>query len=140
MRKTNLHSLRAGEITAGILAGNLVVFPKFFSTYYPKLTRFGTGAALSWKSRLTRRHTESSASWSNEKDVSNILQDYTKLNDNARAPTTFPPNGERGTHPVVSTAFPGYNPEHDSTWFDDGTDTHNGILKTVRVDQGVQYG
>ena len=98
-----------------MLAGNLVVFPKFFSTYYPKLSRLGAGAALSWKSRLTRRHTKSPTSWSNEEDTSNILQDYTKLNDNAREPTTFSPNGGRGSHPVVSTTFPGYNSEHDST-------------------------
>ena len=123
-----------------MLAGNLVTFPKFFSTYYPKLSRLGTGAVLSWKSRLTRRHTESSASWSNEKDTSNILQDYTKLNDNARAPTTFSSNGGRGTQPVVSATFPGYNSEHDSTWFDDGTDMHDDIFKTVRVDQGARDG
>ena len=123
-----------------MLAGNLVVFPKFFSTYYPKLSRLGTGAALSWKSRLTRRHPKSPASWSNEDDISNILQDYTKLNDNARASTTFPSNRGRGLHPVVTTSFSGYDPEHDSSWSDDGTDTHNGILKTVRMDQGVQCG
>lgn len=122
-----------------MLAGNLVVFPKFFSTYYPKVRRFSTSAALSWKSRLTRRRTESSTSWSNEHDTSNILQDYKKLNDNTRAPTTFPSKGGRGPHPVVTTTFSGYNFEHDSTWLDDETNTHNGILKTVRVDQGVQY-
>lgn len=140
MRKTDLHSLRGGEITAGILVGNLVVFPKFFGTYYPKVSRFGTGAAMSLKSRLTRRHTESSASWSNEHDTSNILQDYTKLKDNTQAPTTLPSNGGRRPHPVVNTTFSGYNPEHDSTRSDDETNAHNGILKTVRVDQDVQYG
>ncbi len=123
-----------------MLAGNLVVFPKFFSTYYPKVTRFGTGAARSLKSRLTRRHTESSTSWSNEHDTSNILQDYTKLNDNTHAPTTIPSNGGRGHHPAVSTSFFGHNSEHEWMGLDDETHTHNGILKTVRVDQGVQYG
>ena len=112
-----------------MLAGNLVVFPKFFSTYYPKFTRF-------WKSKLTRRHTESSTSWSNEHDSSTILQDYTRLNDKTHALTTFPSNVGRGARPVVSTTFSGYNPEHDC---DDETHTHNGILKTVRVDQRVQY-
>lgn len=130
LRKIHLYSLRAGETTTGMLAGNLVVFPKFFSTYYPKFTRLGSGAAISWKSKLTRRHTESSTSWSNEHDTGNILQDYSKLNDNTHAPTTFPSNGGRGPH---------HNTEHDSSWLDDGTKTHYGILKTVRVDQGVQY-
>ena len=139
-RKTCLHCLRFGEITAGMLAGNLVVFPKLFSTYYPKLTRFGTGAALSWKSRLTRRHTDSSASWAKENDTSNMMQDYAKLSDSTRGPTNFPSNGGGGPHPVVTTSFSGYNPEHDSSWSDDGTNMHNGILKTVRMDQGVQYG
>ena len=123
-----------------MLAGNLVVFPKFFSTYYPKVTHFGTGAAMSLKSRLTRRHTESSTSWSKEHDTGNILQDYTKLNDNIHGPTTFPSNGGRGPHPVVSTTFSGYKSEHECMALDDETHTHNGILKTVRVDQGVQYG
>ena len=123
-----------------MLAGNLVVFPKFFGTYYPKVTRFGTGAAMSLKSRLSRRHTESSASWSNKNDTSNILQDYTKLNDNTHAYTTFASNGEHGPHPVVNTTFSGYNSEHNRTKLDDETKKHNGILKTVRVDQDVQYG
>ncbi|KAK0508112.1 hypothetical protein JMJ35_009196 [Cladonia borealis] len=87
---TRLGTSAAGETTAGILAGNLVVFPKFFGTYYPKITRFGSGAVVSWKSRLTKRHTESSTSSSNEHDTGNILQDYGKLNDNTLAPTTSP--------------------------------------------------
>ena len=122
-----------------MLAGNLVVFPKFFSTYYPKITRLGSGAVISWRSKLTRRHTESSASWSNEHDTGNVLQDYRKLNDNTHAPITFPSNGVSGPQAVVTSSFSGHNPEHDSSWLDDETNTHNGILKTVRVDQGVQY-
>ena len=112
----------------------------FFKTYYPKVMRFGTGAALSLKSRLKRRHTESSASWLDEHDTGYILQDYTKLNDNTHVHTTFPSNGKNGPHPVVSTTFSGHNSEHNRTKLDDETNAHNGILKTVRVDQDVQYG
>ena len=141
LRETDSQSLRAGETTAGMLGGNVVVLPKLFDTYYPKVTRFGNGAATSLKSRLPRRHTESSASWSDEHGISNVLQDYTKLKDsNAHAPTTFPSNGGHGPHTVVSTTVSGYDSKHDFMEFDDGTDMYNGIRKTVRVDQGVQYG
>ena len=123
-----------------MLAGNLVVFPKFFNTYYPKVTRFSTDAARSLKSRLTRRHPESSASRFDQPSTSNMLQDYTKLNDDTHAPTTFPSNNGRGPHPVMSTTSSAYNSEPDSMRSDDGNNRHNGILKTVRVGQGVQYG
>ena len=125
-----------------MLGGNLVVLPKLFNTYYPKVTRFGNGAATSLKSRLPRRHTKSSASWSDEQSTSNVLQqDYTKLKDkNVHALTTFPSNGGHGAHTVVSTTVSGYDSEHDFMELDDETNMHNGIRKTVRVDQGVQYG
>lgn len=137
--ETNLHPPRAGETTAGMLGGNLVVFPKLFNTYYPKVTRFGNDAAMSLKSRLTRRHTKSSPSWSDEHSPCNILQDYTKLKDNTHALTTLPSQGGRGAHTEVSTTVSGYNSEHDFMELDDETNAHNGIRKTVRVDQGVQY-
>lgn len=78
-----------------MLGGNLIVFPKLFNTYYLQVTRFGNGAATSLKSRLPRRHTKSSASWSDEHGTSNVLQaDYTKLKDNnVHALTTFPSSG-----------------------------------------------
>ena len=122
-----------------MLGGNLVVFPKLFNTYYPKIRRFGNDAATSLKSRLTRRHTKSSASWSDEHGTSNVLQDYAKLKDGTDAPTTFPPNGGRAPHAVVSTTVPGYDSEHDFMELNDEINMHNGIRKTVRVDQGVQY-
>ena len=118
--------------------GNLVVFPKFFSTYFPKVTRSGNGPAMSLKSRLTKRHAESSASWLNAHSTSNIVQDHTKLNDNTQTPTTFPSNGGRGPLPVLSTTLSGYKSEHDSMGSDDDANTHNDIRKTVRVDQGVE--
>lgn len=126
-----------------MLGGNLVVFPKLFSTYCPKITRFSNDAAMALKSSLTtRRHTKSSAPWSDEHSTSSIIQqDYTKLKDNkVHALTTSPSKGGRGAHTEVSTTISGYSPEHDFIELDDGDDMHNGIRKTVRVDQGVHYG
>ena len=125
-----------------MLGGNLVVFPKLFNTYYPKITRFSNDAATTLKSRLTRRKTKSSAPWSSdEHSTSNIIQqDCAKLNDDSHALTTFLAKGGRGAHTDVSTTISGYDSEHDRMDLADETDLHNGIRKTVRVDQGVQYG
>ena len=127
-----------------MLGGNLVVFPKLFSTYYPNIRRFSNDAAMALKSRLTRRHNKSSAPWSSdEHSTSKILQqqDYTNLKDNnVHALTIFPSKDGRGAHTEVSTTIFGYNSEHDRIELNDGNDMHNVIRKTVRVDQGVQYG
>ena len=82
----------------------------------------------------------SSASWADEHSTSNKLPlNYTKLKDNTLAPNNFPSTGGRGPPLTVSTTVSGYGSEHEFIELDDGSDMHNGIRKTVRVDQGVQY-
>lgn len=123
-----------------MLGGNLVVFPKLFNSYYPKVTRFSNDAAISLRSRLARRHTISSASWSEEHGTSNVLQDYTKIKDGTYAHNDFPSNGAAAPYTVVSTTVSGVDSEHNFVELGDETNMHNGIRKTVRVDHGVQYG
>ncbi len=132
LTESHLPSPRAGEATAGILAGNLVVFPRFFNTYYPKVTQ----SFSSRSHKPSEKSAKSSASWRNENKTGSVTRDYMELNDQNYKSATF---DGRGPRPFVSATAFGHGAERDPLGASEETEETNGIWKTVRMHQGVDY-
>lgn len=114
-KATDPRSPRAGELAAGILVGNLVVFPRFFSTYSFKFTRhfssYRSGKSsdlqpddaipsrISW-SRSCNAQSSSAPPWLDQHSASKIPGEYVKLQDRGCEAIAFSPNSGDETIPT----------------------------------------
>ena len=135
LTESYLPSPRAGEATAGILAGNLVVFPRFFNTYYPKVTQSFSSVHENRSHKPSERSARSSASRRNENKTGSVTRDYMELNDQDYKSAAF----DRGPRPFVSSTAFGHSAVRDSSGANEETEETNGIWKTVHMHQGVEY-
>lgn len=117
---TDLRSSRAGELAAGILVGNLVVFPRFFGTCSSKFTlcsssyRSGKSrdpqhddaipSRISWHGLCNAQHL--APPWLDQHGPSKLPGEYLKLQDRGCEAVACPSNSRDETCPIIITIPP----------------------------------
>lgn len=122
-------SPRAGELAAGILVGNLVVFPRFFSTYSSKFTRHfssyrsgkssdlqhddAISSRISWP-RTCNAQPSSAPPWLDQHGASSkIPGEYVKLQDRGCEAVGFPSNSGDETIPNIINNTTTFTRKHE---------------------------
>lgn len=145
-----------GEVAAGILVGNLVVFPRFFTTYAPKVTRLlssyrsrrsselllETTPTKASPSRSRTPNAKTSASWPNQHGAQALSEDFVELKDHGYKANGLVPYAGGDLPPT--TEISAHTGNHEPQPYDfrrSGNEIEEGrrIWRTVHVSQSARH-
>ena len=141
-------------MVAGILAGNLVVFPRFFTTYSPKVTRLfsnyrsrksnqpllgatPTKASQSWG---RNPNIKPSASWPGQHSAKTVSSDYVELKDQGYKADILVPYAGCASPLITNSTSQRGNPKpqpHNFMSKGNKAEESNGTWKTMNVSQSA---